>query len=495
MIKKQIKRLIGTGTQAKIAKGIFWSFLGTITSKGFVTIAFFYIARILSVEDYGKIGMLRSFITTFTFLSLASFGTTVNKYIAVLRGKDLAELSRVYSLTRMIVFALALILGTILFLFPSFFAETIVGDVDMYNEVKIGAFIIFFSAMNGFQNGALAGFENFKAISIVNIINGIVSLPTIIVLAYYYGVIGVMYALFIVYFLLWVTSAFFLQKEVKKNQLTFTIKYTNKELRILWLFSLPSFLNSLMISPVILWCNNILIKKATNGYEEMGYYSAAYSLSLLIMTLNTVIGDVFFPYAMKFFKSENKKFDFYNILMPWFIGVVICIPILLFPDIIALLYGKNYENSQMYNTLIIVLLFTVIVCQRQGISRNIAAANLMWLAVLDNVFWAFIAVSSCYFLSKYGAVGRASAFLIAYLLNTIFFLPIYLHKKLIDKSLILTNYNALIILFLIFSLTGYYFFADYLIIRVLILILNLFMIMYVFYLWVNKINLNEKKVS
>ncbi len=87
-------------------------------------------------------------------------------------------------------------------------------------------------------------FRSLSISSIVNILNGILSLPLIIGSAYYYGIIGVVISLAIINFSIWLCSAVLLRKELLKNQLYFTLKGLRKHFNTLYHFSLPSFLST-----------------------------------------------------------------------------------------------------------------------------------------------------------------------------------------------------------------------------------------------------------
>ena len=89
MIKKIINNYFKSELQSKIVTGVFWSFLGTLISRGFIFLAYILIAKITSVKEYGEIGIFKSVIVTFSLFSLASFGITTTRYISIYKEKDL----------------------------------------------------------------------------------------------------------------------------------------------------------------------------------------------------------------------------------------------------------------------------------------------------------------------------------------------------------------------------------------------------------------------
>jgi O-antigen/teichoic acid export membrane protein len=484
-MSKLLKSIIGQGNQKKVIKGVFWSFLGTIISKGFLFIALFLVARNLTVEEYGKLGLLQSYINTFTFFSLASFGITATKYLALYVDSDIKMASEIYSLTRVSVFIIAFLILIFSLLFNSTISHIIVGDIALFNEVLICSFTVFFSSMNGLQIGALAGLEDFKSISIVSLINGLISLPLILFVSNYYGLKGIIYAILVVNFLIWISSAILLQKKLNKKHVVFTFSNFKYHLDTLYHFTLPNFLSSLMMTPVVLVCNTILIKNNKNGLYEMGIYNVAMNFSQFGTVLIRIIGQVVYPMAIKNFGKKNRKFDFFNINQSYIIGVILFIPIIILPDFFASIYGDKYEKYNVYLTLIFVSLSMIIVAQRQGIARNFAAANYMWFSVFGNLLWGVSTIILSYIFVDKGAYGRSLAFFIGYLVNTIIFIPFYINRKLIDKELILSkNHGLLIVCFIISSFV--FSFIDNFLVRILICLVLLSLVMLTFKLWYKK---------
>ena len=481
-IKSLYKKVLGTGNQQKIIKGVFWSFLGTLISKGFVFIALFLVARILTVDEYGKLGLLQSYINTFTTFSLASFGVTATKYLALYAESDKEKASEIYSLTRLSVFFLAVAILVLSLVFNKQIGEYIVGNQNMSKEVLLCAFAIFFSSLNGLQTGALAGLENFKSISFVNMVNGILSLPLIMFSAYKFGIYGVVVSLVIINFSIWLCSAILLQRELNLKQIKFTIKGQKKHLETVYNFTLPSFISSMMLSPVVLICNSMLIKNHISGYYQLGIYNATFNFSQLATLLLGIVGQVIYPMAIKNFGKGNRKFDFINILLPYIIGIIICLPILTFPDVFSQLFGSKYNSSIMYNTTVIVVLFTLINAQKLGVARNFAAGNFMWFSVFSNGFWAVTAILFSFLLIKQGAIGRSIAFLVAYILNFVVFIPYFIKNKLVNKELLMTKYNLLIYLLIIGNVLTYYFHFN-MFLRAFIMLMSFLFIAFIFKIW------------
>lgn len=481
-LSRLYQKLLGSDSQAKIIKGVFWSFLGVFISKGFVFIALFLVARILSVQEYGKLGLLQSYINTFTLFSLASFGTTATKYLAVYKDTEKEKASEIFSLTRLFVAGLSVLILLISIIFNDHICHYIIGDMNLKKESLICAVAIFFGSLNGLQVGALAGLESFKSISIVNIVNGILSLPLIIFSAKFYGISGVVVSLALINISIWACSAILLRNDLIKYKLYFTIKRLRRHLDTLYYFSLPAFLSSLMLAPVVLVCNSFLVKYNSNGYYELGIFNATNNFSQVGTILIGIVGQVFYPLAMQNFGKDHKKFDFFNIHNSYIIGFLIFIPIIILPDLFAQLFGAKYMNQQMYWSMIFVALSSLVIAQKQGIARNFAAGNFMWFSVFSNLVWGISTIVICYLLVDKGALGRSIGLFGGYLINSVIFLPFYLNKGLINKKLFFTKYHLLLIILMMSSIIVFLFVSS-IFIRILITIILLSLVVKSFLKW------------
>ena len=65
----------------RIVSGSFWVLVGTIVSKIMVFVATIIVARILSKEVYGQLGIIRSTIQLFVGLTAFGIGATATKHI------------------------------------------------------------------------------------------------------------------------------------------------------------------------------------------------------------------------------------------------------------------------------------------------------------------------------------------------------------------------------------------------------------------------------
>jgi len=470
--------------QTKIANGVIWSFFGTFISRGFLFLTTILITNVVSLKEYGEIGIIKSIIITFSMFSIASFGVTATRYISIYKEKDLKKVTRILSLTYFSTILISLVIFLLINIFSKQFAREVINNESFIIETVIISFAIFFSALNGFQNGALAGFEKFKSISIVNIVNGLLAIPILYFSTLYYGVLGFCFGMAILFLLLFLYSSYFLRKAMIENEVRFNFKDIKSEIKVIKKFSIPSFLGGFIISPTILICNNILVK-SNNGFIQMGIYEAAFNFSIVAMTFNSMVGQVIYPFAIRMFDKKNEKFNFLNLNAPWLIGVFLSLFLIYLPDVFSMIFDEKYHTISMYNTVSCIALFIIFISHRQGISRNLAAINKMWYGFFDNLIWSFLAIMFTYFLISEGSSGRAFAFVIAYLINSVIILPFYVKKKVFNKNYIYSKESILIWL-IVFGSFSTIFLNLNIYYRIFLLLMSLTLLVLISLKWVSR---------
>ena len=115
-----------------------------------------------------------------------------------------------------------------------------------------------------------------------------------------------------------------------------------------------------------------------------------------------------------------------------------------FPEILGLVYGADFTGVHSSRVLVLVMFFSCIMLYKQGLARVLAAKNLMWWGYISNAVWSVVLLGSFLGLVRWGAVGLALAFTLAYALNTIVFVPLYTRRGLVPKETIISKEAAIV---------------------------------------------------
>jgi O-antigen/teichoic acid export membrane protein len=249
--------LKGNEIVRRLVRGVFWSLSGNVGARIFSIVSTIVVARILGKENYGQLGMVLSTITMFSIFAGLGLGSTANKYVAEFRTREPRRAERIITLTNQIGFAVSFIVAFMILALAPWLARVVLHQESLQSVLRIGALLLLISTLRSVLTGPLAGFEAFKKIAKINIVEGLSTPIFAIPLVYLYSLQGAITSMI-------VTSsiAYWLSRRAIRQQCErYGLKYGSlnfgafTEWRILVKFALPSVLSGLLVPPVI-WVTN-----------------------------------------------------------------------------------------------------------------------------------------------------------------------------------------------------------------------------------------------
>lgn len=431
VIQQYWRKTEGSDIGSRIASGAFWSLTGSVVSQGLMLIASIVVARILGKTGFGELGMIRSTVNMFTVFAGFGLGITATKYIAEFRTKDKDKTGKIIGLTTLFAGGTGGIIAITILIAAPFLAEKTINAPHLVNEIRLGALMLFFSALNGAQTGTLAGFEAFKTIAKVNLIAGLLAFPIQIGFTLILGLPGSVIGFGLNFLILWVLNYKAVRKESFKFGITIQFKNSLNEWPVLYKFSLPALLSGLMVSPVI-WASNAMLVNQPKGYEEMAIFDAANQWRSAILFIPAILSQIALPLLSG--SDNGQQFNRIlklNVFINFIIALIMAIGITLFSTFIMKSYGEDFAEG---NIVLIILAFsTVLISINNVIGQAIASKGRMWIGFIFNLIWGIILLTSSFILIKlgYGAKGLAYSFLLSYTFLTVLvaiFTTKYLYK-------------------------------------------------------------------
>lgn len=463
-----------------------WSLFGTIISRALMFFAWVYIANHFGKVINGEIGMLRSTINLFISFVGTGFGLTLTRYIPKYLENTNNKVNKIISASFFYSSIMAFSFSVILYFTAPYILKTFFNRSNLLYSLRISSVLLFLSIINGVLFGFLQGFEKFKELSIVNIVNGISLFVFLIFFSRFNSIDGVFVGFTLSILLTSIISIFYVSKILKSNNIRLTMDFKS-ELSIFYAFTIPAILSGLMVVP-FKWVLDTMLVNSKNGYMAMGLFTALFLFhTLLLMTVNTLNA----PLITIMSKTDrDAKIDKLNILIPWSMGIVITTPFFIFPELLGALFGKSYIGDIHFtSTTILILITTVFVLFKNGLSRIMIVNNLMWLSFFSNLLWGIVLITTFYITGYKNAIGISLSYTLAYTINILIIIPIYLQKKIIPKTVLLSIESLGVWLFfgsLIFiSINN----TESIIIKFLTLFIYLTIFITLFYLMLNK---NEK---
>ncbi|CAK7025485.1 MAG: hypothetical protein PARBA_01070 [Parabacteroides sp.] len=447
-------------TQNTIVKDLFsqsvWSTIGAIIAKGFLFSIWVIIARILSISVYGEFCIVRN--TTFLFVQFASlsFGFASAKYIAQYFNHDNEKVERLAGLFLLCSIVIGFILFIIFYMSSEWICINMLNAPALSKQLKYTSVVLLLSSFSGSQVGILSGFNQYKIIAKINVLQIVLSFPFFIVLTYKYNLNGAVFAYVIFNIILSILSYFELNKFCRSSGIKISFKFRKDEFKMIFYYVIPYFL-AVFVTMLSSWYNEtVLVSVSVNGFTDMGYFSAVNVFQLMIIGITIMFCTPFVSMISKYKSDDNRKIlEKLNFIFPLYLSLLITFIVVLFPEIFSFLYGKNYANNLVYNIVVVMALYTVVIIYKQALARLVAVYELQRLYLFDSILFSILCVICFHCLKSFGAIGIAYSYFISYIVSSIIITPFYIKRKMIKLELFCDKYLVVLFILNVFSLLLY----------------------------------------
>ncbi|MEG2099207.1 MAG: oligosaccharide flippase family protein [Mucinivorans sp.] len=324
--------------------------LGDIVPRLLSFISFPILTTYLLPLDYGII----SYVNTInTFLMVASF-MCVNTYYLVYYYKQDSPQKQRELLGNLSIFVLLLnvLIALMLFLLGKPFFGLIEGNIDFFPYIAIGVATNFFGTFAVLPSALYRLLERPIVLVSLNIARGVIALALtmILVICYDYTALGVLYANLVVNFLFAIIFG-----AITWRKALFAFNWT--QIRSALRFSLPLVPGSIAYY-LISMSDRILIDKYLSP-TELGIYSTAATLALLLNIVSYGAYKAFEPHIFKTFSDTDFNIGFRKIrdgLLVIYLMGAMCLAVFAeeFFDIFA---AAEYHTAYIYVAPIVVGVF------------------------------------------------------------------------------------------------------------------------------------------
>ena len=408
-----------TSLKEKTFKGSIWSLMQQFGTTFISFLSNIVLARLLTPDDYGCIGMLAIFILISNIFINGGFGS------ALIQKKKPTQVD--YSTVFWFNLFLAIFLYWVLFIsapyISSFYRMPLLQDV-----LRVQGVVLILNALSIVQTNRLRKQLEMKLLTNINLISVVVATLVTILLAWKgWGVWALIAQNLVLSFLsgllLWITNRW----------------------RPIFCFSFDSLKqlfgfggNLLAVNLMATFCNNIqgvLIGRFFTP-AMMGYYSQSRKLeSLATHTISTAVSQVSFP-VMSQFQHDNVKmqnaFCKFITLLAYVTMPLMSILILTAKPLILLIYGEKWLQCVPYFQILCVSGF--IACLQETYFNTIAGKGNSRILLLRTIFVRAISlvilVISMKFWGIYGLLwGSVAGSWILWIAN------VYLIKRCISYSI------------------------------------------------------------
>ncbi len=421
MVRGAAERISDSSVGKRIAKGTFWSLVGTALFRALSAVATVVVARILGKEAFGEYAMVRSTIDLFAVFAGFRMGTMAAKYVAEFRSSGPETAAAILKLSLSVALASCVLMAAICVALADRLATQSLGRPALSVAIRIGAVLFTIAMYEAVIEAALSGFEAFKSLAKLSLIKGLLTVALFAPAAYYWGVEGVLLAAVVVALVILLFCLNALRRERQRFSFPSRVPWPDlkKHLHLLWSFALPDILDGGLIIAVI-WVARTALVHEQNGYEQLGIFCAADQWRALVLFLPSILGRVMFPILAEAASSPGRFVSAFRkqSRLVWTISLPATVFLLSFSSPMAKVFGKSYAGTA---AVIPILLASVFFYSVNSVERlALKAAGRQWVNLSFSMLWGAVYLLTVFYMKPgLNAAGLALANLAAYSLLTV----------------------------------------------------------------------------
>lgn len=393
-----------------ILRGGAWMAVATIFAQFAGLVSSILVARILGVEEFGKYGILNETVLAFATIATRSMQVTATKFLAQYKRTEPEKAGRLCGLCWASSVGIGVLIGLFVFSFAGPLS-TWVGSPPMKGLFQVGALSVVLSAVLGVQSGMILAFQRLKFLAVTSIIFAAFKPALLPLLCYLYGLVGFVWGLVFISCLNWVVNSSLLRRCFRESGVTFTFKGMREERAVLWKFTLPHALGTLVNMPVT-WLSVMLLARSPNGVTEVAIFTAVQRWRKVILFLPATISNPSIPILAESFGqgkyTRAAKVMLGTVGINAFVCGLIAVGLAVASPHLLGLFGPEFRE-QGVTTMIVFLVAAFIQALIVPLGNVVGNAGRNWNGLIGTMLRAGTLLGVAYWLVPLGSVGLAWA--------------------------------------------------------------------------------------
>ena len=323
-------------------KGFFHLLSANILIQIFAFASQLFVAGILSPEDIGRIKIIQTYLSVFSVI--AGMGLNASTLKICSEGREHKEnigyfnAALIFSIiSSTIVYFIVLIINYFKLLSSDALINFLIpfGLFPLITNTIFVLFTVYFQAT-----------KEIKLFSNLTVFNKLFSIICIILFVYFWSIEGYYIAYNLSFILIILVSAKNLKKKIK-----FTVNFDYKKMfKTHWKYANSSLISNI-IAELSAYTDIILIGLLVNDMHEIGMYSFALTITVLLRLFPSTVQQITIPYFSSFDKGKNEFiliFKRYNLILYVVVSLSLLALLILAPFLLNLIFKGKYDGSYIY---------------------------------------------------------------------------------------------------------------------------------------------------
>lgn len=356
---------------SRLVNDSFWALLGSVLNKGLALIAGIVVARWLGKDLYGEYGVIKNALLYLAVFSTFGLGFSATKFVAELKGDRDGKLQ---CITRAAI-KISIIFSGIICLLTIIFANSLCKFLDISSEsflLQTTGIVIVLNSLSTTQTGILSGLKQYKKLAKINLVVGLLTAFSTIILTYLLGILGAILSLLVSNALNCILLNIIIRKEIYNT--TYPKISDRSIVKSMIIFSFPIAMQESLYS-VAYWTGMMILIKLSN-YGEVGLYSAATQWAGAILFIPGVLQNVMLSHLSSIVGQAHNSLLKKMLAINFIVTVIPFCIIFLCTNWITSLYGASFEGLGIVLNISIVT--TISNCLIQVLIQEYISTGKTW---------------------------------------------------------------------------------------------------------------------
>jgi len=308
-----------------------------------------FVAGILSPDDIGRIKIIQTYLSIFSIVAGMGFNSSTLKLCSENRTTEeknsLFQSALFFTILSTICLYVIILILNIFGLFSSDKLIRWLIPLGLFPIISNSIFMIFVSF---FQAS-----KKIKLISNLTISNKLISIIAIVLFTYWAGIKGY-YVAFNLSFLLMLFVSFRVYGYIKISKILSTNNLSNFSIH--WKYAKTSML-AYLLSEISAFVDILLINFLINDMHQIGYYSFALTITVVIKIIPSTVQQITLPYFSSLSEQKEeflKAFKRYNKLLYLIIAITLFAILIITPFLLHWVFKGKYDPSLKYFPLLAI---------------------------------------------------------------------------------------------------------------------------------------------